>query len=66
MGTAIGHANVRDKQTSINSYEFMTMKSICRYKTFRVGYFDKKTFFAPFVHYLHVKNCVLYRYYSRK
>ena len=42
MGTAIGHANVRYKQTSINSYEFVTMKSICRYKTFRVGYFDKK------------------------
>ena len=42
MGTAIGHANVRYKQTSTNSYEFVTMKSICRYKTFRVGYFDKK------------------------
>ena len=34
-------------------------------KHFGLGYFDKKTFFSLVVHNLRVKNCVLYRYFSR-
>ena len=42
----------------------MTIESIKirRFKTFRVSHFDKKTFLSFFVHYVHVKNCVLYAY----
>ena len=38
----IGYIIVRYKQTSTNSYEFVTIKSIkiCRFITFRVGYLE--------------------------
>ena len=38
---------------------------ICRQKTFRVGYFAQIIFCSLFVHYLHVKKCVLLRFFSR-
>ena len=59
------HCWERNLEHMSKTHFLMDSVKICRQKTFRVGCFAQIIFCSLSVHYLHVKKCVLLRYFSR-
>ena len=55
----------RNLEHMSKTHFLMDSVKICRQKTFQVGCFAQIIFCSLSVHYLHVKKCILLRYFSR-